>query len=226
MKSSTATNAAESFKAQLLDACATMHLSLDAQQVESIEAYVRQLNRWNAAYNLTAVRDVASQWIVHVLDCLAIIAPLQDALVPGATVIDVGSGGGLPGVLIAIAAPQVQVHCVDAVGKKTAFLTQLRGALKLDNLHAHHARVEQLRSGQHAPAADLIVSRAFSSLADFVRLTDHLRAPGGRWCAMKGVVPHDEIAALPPGVRVNRTLALHVPHLDAERHLLFLDPIA
>jgi 16S rRNA (guanine527-N7)-methyltransferase len=135
-------------------------------------------------------------------------------------VLDVGSGGGLPGVVLALMRPALDVTCVDAVGKKAAFVRQVAGALALPNLHAVHGRVEALR----APPFELVTSRAFASLADFVRLTRPLLAPGGSWLAMKGKLPADEIAALPADVTVFHVEPIGVPGLDAERCLVWIKP--
>ena len=135
-------------------------------------------------------------------------------------VLDVGSGGGLPGVVWAIALPDLELHCVDTVGKKAAFVRQVAAELRLPNLKAEHARVESLKG----PAADVVTSRAFASLADFVRLTAHLLAPGGVWMAMKGKRPDDEIAALPATAAMFHVEPLTVPGLDAERCLVWLRP--
>lgn len=212
-------------------------LALDAGQSAQLLAHLDLLARWNAVYNLTAVRDPAEMLTQHLFDCLAVVPVLRDPaqagrdhLAPGAVVLDVGSGGGLPGVVLAICAPQVSVHCVDAVAKKAAFVRQVRAELGLANLHAHHARVEQLRLVASAPTragemppATLIVSRAFASLADFVTLTEPLLAPGGAWAAMKGALPTDELQALPGLARLATAITLQVPQLDARRHLLLLE---
>lgn len=213
----------------LAEAAAELGLALDERQRAQLLAYCALLRKWNAVYNLTAVRDPGAMLVQHLFDCLAVLPPLRsgpDRLAAGAVVLDVGSGGGLPGVVLAVCAPGAQVHCVDTVGKKAAFITQVRAELQLPNLHAHHARVEDLRAGRELPAATLIVSRAFSSLAQFVSLTAHLLAPGGAWAAMKGQWPEDEIAALPAGVRLGATFTLQVPRLDAQRHLLMIEPAA
>jgi 16S rRNA (guanine527-N7)-methyltransferase len=136
--------------------------------------------------------------------------------------LDVGSGGGLPGVVVAILLPGWQVTCVDAVGKKMAFVRQVAGSLPLPNLRAEHARIEQLKQ----PAFDLITSRAFASLADFTRLTQPHLAPQGVWMAMKGRVPEDELAALPPAVQVFHVEQLSVPGMDAQRCLVWMRPTA
>jgi 16S rRNA (guanine527-N7)-methyltransferase len=211
------------FSEPLAHAVATLGLALTSVQQQRLLDYLALLGKWNAAYNLTAVRDPREQLVVHLFDCLAILPAMRRWLHPGAVVADIGSGGGLPGVVIAISHPEVEVHTVDAVGKKAAFVTQVRAALGLTNLHAHHARAETLASGRDLPSADLIVSRAFASLADFIGLTAHLRAPTGRWLAMKGVLPVEELAALPPGVKLEESIALQVPELEAQRHLLVLN---
>ncbi|MCL4747665.1 MAG: 16S rRNA (guanine(527)-N(7))-methyltransferase RsmG [Burkholderiaceae bacterium] len=186
------------------------------------------LEKWNAVYNLSAIRDPEQMLVQHLLDSLAIVAPLRERglLAAGSRVLDVGSGAGLPGVVLALVDPGVVVHCVDAVAKKAAFVTQVAGELAIANLHAHHARVESLRCGANEPIppATLIVSRAFASLADFVALSAHLLAEGGSWAAMKGRMPHDEIAALPAEVALAAAITLRVPRLDAQRHLLIMQP--
>ncbi len=222
MKHLAAAPTASDFGSDLNRTIQTLGLSIDAAQRQQLLAYLALLGKWNAAYNLTAVRDPREQLVLHLFDCLAILPALAKYWVPGAVVVDVGSGGGLPGAIIAICHPEVQVHTVDAVGKKAAFVTQVRAALGLSNLHAHHARVEALACGRDLPAADLIISRAFASLTDFVRLTAHLRAPHGVWAAMKGLVPTEELAHLPSAVAVDATYPLAVPQLDAQRHLLIL----
>jgi 16S rRNA (guanine527-N7)-methyltransferase len=213
----------------LARAATELGLALDPLQQRQLLDYCALLRKWNAVYNLTAVRDPAAMLVQHLFDCLAILPPLRqppDRLADGAVVLDVGSGGGLPGVVLAICRPGVQVHCVDTVGKKAAFVTQVRADLGLANLHAHHARVESLQAPRDLPLATLVVSRAFSSLAQFVELTAHLLAPGGVWAAMKGQWPDEELAALPPTVRAGAAFTLQVPQLDAARHLLLIEPAA
>lgn len=227
----------------LADATDALGVALSEAQRAKLLAFCALLRRWNAVYNLTAIRDPAAMLVQHVFDCLAIVPPLRaapvggpagdaaavsgcgaasDLLGDGAVVLDVGSGGGLPGVVLAICAPGIQVYCVDAVGKKAAFVTQVRAELGLVNLHAIHARAETLQAPRDLPAASLIVSRAFSSLAEFVTLTQHLLAPGGQWAAMKGRLPADEVESLPAPIRVRATIKLAVPRLDAQRHLLLM----
>jgi 16S rRNA (guanine527-N7)-methyltransferase len=212
--------------AVLAQALPALGLAIDADVQERLLDYLDLLAKWNAVYNLTAIRDRGQMLVQHLFDCLAIVAPLRarGLLAPGATVLDVGSGGGLPGALLAILDRSVDVHCVDAVSKKAAFVAQLRADLGVPNLHAHHARVEQLRAPGDLAPATLIVSRAFASLAQFVECSAHLLAPGGTWAAMKGQMPDDEIAALPASVGVVSAIKLDVPGLQARRHLLLLQP--
>jgi 16S rRNA (guanine527-N7)-methyltransferase len=210
---------------QRLDALsAALGLPISTPQRAGLVAYVDLLARWNATYNLTAVREREAVWTQHIADCLAVLPALDRHLATGGVrrVLDVGSGGGLPGVVLALMRPALDVTCVDAVGKKAAFVRQVAGALALPQLHAVHGRVEALR----APPFELVTSRAFSSLADFVRLTRPLLAPGGTWLAMKGKVPADEIAALPADVTVFHVEPISVPRLDAERCLVWIKPKA
>jgi len=187
-----------------------------------LDAYLGLLAKWNAAYNLTAVRDPVLMRTQHLADCQAVVAPLRGRLGVGrpARILDVGSGGGLPGVVLAAAEPAWDVTCVDAVGKKAAFIRQVAGEIGLPNLHGEHSRVEAL----NAKPFDVITSRAFGSLAHFVRLTRLLLAPGGVWMAMKGKIPDDEIAALPSDIEVFHVEHLDVPGLGAERCLIWMRP--
>jgi 16S rRNA (guanine527-N7)-methyltransferase len=192
-------------------------------QRHALVGYVDLLARWNATYNLTAVRDRDAVWTQHIADCLSVLPPLDRwrAQTPDAErVLDVGSGGGLPGVLLALMRPALDVTCVDTVGKKAAFVRQVAGSLNLPNLHAAHSRVEALT----CPPFALITARAFASLADLVRLSRGLLAPGGCWMALKGKRPDDEIAALPADVAVFHVEPLHVPGLEAERCLVWMRP--
>ena len=188
-------------------------------QADTLLAYLALLQRWNATHNLTAIRDPAAMLTQHLADCLAVIPPLRRHL-PQGRLLDVGSGGGLPGVVVAVMQPGIDVTCVDAVGKKAAFVRQVAGVLGLRNLHAAHARVEDLRE---APF-DVITSRAFASLADFVALTRRHLGADGVWLAMKGREPADEIAALPADVEVFHVEPLQVPGLDAQRCLVWMRP--
>jgi len=209
-------------RARLLDAAATLGLPLDDAAAARLMDYLALLQRWNATYNLTAIRDPDQMLSQHLLDCLAAVGPLRRHFqtAPGRRVLDVGSGGGLPGAVIAMLCPDLDVTCVDAVGKKAAFITQAATHGHLANLHARHARVEQLRE---APF-DLITSRAFASLADFTALTRPLLTAGGVWMSMKGKLPTDEMAALAPDVSVFHVEQLTVPGLGAERCLVWMRP--
>ncbi|MEO8297052.1 MAG: 16S rRNA (guanine(527)-N(7))-methyltransferase RsmG [Burkholderiales bacterium] len=199
----------------------TLGLTLDAQQLDQLLAYLALLARWNKTYNLTAIRDPEQMLVQHLLDSLAVIAPLVGHThEQPSRLLDVGSGGGLPGVVLAIARPELAVTCVDTVGKKATFIRQVAAELHLPNLQARHARVEALQEA----AFDVITARAFASLTDLVRLTRALLSPGGVWMAMKGQHPVDELAALPADVAVFHVEPLLVPELGAERCLVWMAP--
>lgn len=191
----------------------------DPAKAAALGSYVELLWRWNATYNLTAVRDREAMRDQHLADCLALVPVLLRRGAAG-RLLDVGSGGGLPGVVLATMLPALDVTCVDAVGKKAAFVRQAAGALGLRNLHAEHARVEKLS----APPFDLVVSRAFASLRDFAALTRRHLAPGGAWLAMKGKRPDAELAELPGEVEVFHVEPVAVPGLAAERCLVWMRP--
>ena len=200
-------------------------LGLPAESADRLLAYLDLLQRWNGVYNLTAVRDPQDMLRQHLADCLAVVGPLsrQVAAAVGAVdrplrVLDVGSGGGLPGVVLALLCPQWQAVCVDTVGKKAAFIRQAGVELGLPNLSAEHARVEALR----CPPFDVITSRAFASLPDFIRLSRGLLAPNGVWMAMKGRAPTEELAGLPSDIDVFHVEPLPVPGLQAERCLVWM----
>lgn len=198
---------------------AGLGVPLSDAQFGALLDYVALLAKWNAVYNLTAIRDPRQMVIQHILDSLAIVPHLA-ARAPAA-LLDVGSGGGLPGIVVAIAMPECQVTTNDIVQKKTAFQQQVKGSLRLANLSVATGRVETLREGVDVPGKfDAIVSRAFAELADFVTLARHLVAPAGALWAMKGVRPDDEIARLPAGATVRQVIRLNVPSLEAERHLI------
>lgn len=206
---------------QLALAAAALGLTLSSQQVEGLLRYLDLLQRWNGTYNLTAIRDEQGMVSHHLVDCLAIVGPLRrrlDSARAGMRILDAGSGGGLPGVLLALMHPCWEVICADAVGKKVAFVRQVAGELGLTNLHAVHTRLEQYR----AAPFDLVTARAFASLPDLVRLTSALLKPGGCWMAMKGQVPADEVAALPREIEVFHVEPLTVPGLDAHRCLVWM----
>ena len=205
-------------------------LDLSEAQITQLLDFLALLQKWNKVYNLTAVRDPQEMLTHHLLDSLAAVPPLRrhvaqrgqgGAIHPGTRLLDVGSGGGLPGVVFAICCPEVDVSCVDTVAKKAAFIQQAAGTLGLSNLHGIHARVETL-----AGPFDVVSCRAFAALADFTAWSRQALAPHGVWLAMKGKHPHDEIAALPADVSVFHVEQLTVPGLQAERCILWLRPVA
>lgn len=181
-----------------------------------LAAYAALLVKWNKIYNLTAIRDPRQVVTHHLLDSLAVL-PFVDGV---ATLADVGSGGGLPGIPLALARPELAVTSIETVNKKASFQQQAKIELGLANFTVVNARVEDVRPEQ---PFDAVISRAFSELADFVTLTAHLLRPGGRFLAMKGVYPEGEIARLPAGFRVVESHPLTVPGVDAERHLIILE---
>lgn len=208
-----------SYASQLQAGAAALGVALSEHETAQLLAYLDLLQKWNKVYNLTAVRDPAEMLTHHLLDSLAVVAPLRRHTGGrNARLLDVGSGGGLPGVVIAVCCPEVEVTCVDTVAKKAAFQQQVAVALRLPNLRGMHARVETLASGDW----DVVASRAFASLVDFVGLSGPALAPGGVWMAMKGRDPAEEIAALPGGVEVFHVEQLAVPGLEAERCLVWL----
>ncbi|KQV96032.1 16S rRNA (guanine(527)-N(7))-methyltransferase RsmG [Pelomonas sp. Root1237] len=194
-------------------------LELSDTQLDQLLAYLALLQKWNKVYNLTAVRDPAQMLSHHLVDSLSVIAPLKRHGVP-ARLMDVGAGGGLPGVVIAICCPGTDVSCVDAVAKKTTFIQQVAAELKLPNLRGVHSRVEALSTEPFG----VITSRAFASLVDFTSLTRQHLAEGAVWMAMKGQHPADEIAALPADVDVFHVEQLVVPGLDAQRCIIWMRP--
>ena len=195
-------------------------LNLSAAQVASLHAYLDLLVLWNGSFNLTAVRDRDAMLVQHVFDCLAVIPALARHRPEGGRLLDVGSGGGLPGVVIAICAPAWRVDCVDAVGKKAAFVRQVAAELALPNLRSIHGRMPAASVG--LATADVIVSRAFASLADFISWTRPSLKPDGVWLAMKGKVPDDEIAGLPADIDVFHVEPVAVPGLDAQRCFVWM----
>lgn len=203
----------------LVDGAAALGVSLSADSEGKLLAYLALLSKWNRVYNLTAVRDPAAMLVQHLLDSIAIVAPLH-RWTGGRPVrlLDVGSGAGLPGVVIAALLPEIEVSSVDAVGKKASFVRQVAGELALRNLHAVHARVESLVDGSF----DVIVSRAFASLANFVALTRRHARTGSVWLAMKGLHPAEELQALPNEIDVFHVEQLNVPGLDAARCLIWM----
>jgi 16S rRNA (guanine527-N7)-methyltransferase len=201
-------------------------LSLDASQIAALLDYLALIGKWTKVYNLTAVRDPDEMLTHHLLDSLAVIAPLQKQLAvlselgvlsTAPRLLDVGSGAGLPGIVIAICCPSITVHCVDTVAKKAAFIQQVAATLKLPNLRGIHARVESLTDKY-----DVVSSRAFASLVDFTNWSVAALSEQGVWMGMKGKHPVDEMAALPPSVQVFHVEQLAVPGLDAERCIVWM----
>ena len=200
---------------------AELHVSLSDAQVQGLLDYQNLIGKWNKVYNLTAVRDPAEMLTHHLLDSLAAVAPLQKHLqgrgLSAASLLDVGSGAGLPGVVLAICCPTLAVTCVDTVGKKAAFIKHVALALGLPNLSGLHARVETITQ-----PFDVICSRAFASLADFTGWSQAALSPSGVWMALKGKHPAEELAMLPPDVVMFHVEPLAVPGLAAERCIIWL----
>ncbi len=216
--------AGKSVEAGLRDGLGVLGLSLTDGQIGQLLGYLDLIAKWTKVYNLTSVRDPQDMLTHHLLDSLAIIAPLRRHTGGrSADLLDVGAGAGLPGVVIAICCPELEVTCVDTVAKKAAFIQQVAASLRLPNLRGVHARVESL-SGPF----DVITSRAFASLADFAGWSVDALGEGGVWLAMKGKHPADEIAALPSGVQVFHVEQLAVPGLGAERCVVWMSkqPVA
>ncbi len=193
-----------------------LQFELGDQQVGQLLDYLKLIAKWTKVYNLTAVRDPEEMMTHHLLDSLAAIASLQRHMTRG-TLLDVGSGAGLPGAVIAICCPAIAVTCVDTVAKKATFIKQVALELKLPNLTGLHARVETMEQ-----PFDVICSRAFASLNDFTQWSANALAPVGVWMAMKGKHPADELAALPATVDVFHVEQLQVPGLDAERCVVWM----
>jgi len=203
--------------AQVLgEGIAEMRLDVSAAQQEQLMAYLGLMFKWNAVYNLTSLRDPMQMVTHHLLDSLAAVPAFGGAR----NVLDVGSGGGLPGIVLAIVRPDCRVSMIDTVHKKTAFLTQVKAELGLANVTVYTMRVEQL---EVSDKFDVITSRAFADLSDFVNWSSHLLAEQGRYIALKGVAPQDEQQRLPAAWRVSGVQPLQVPRLGAERHLVFIE---
>jgi len=202
--------------AVLAEGIDAMQLDVSPAQREKLMDYLALMFKWNAVYNLTSLRDPMQMVTHHLLDSLAAVPAFARAR----NVLDVGSGGGLPGIVLAIVRPDMKVSMIDTVHKKTAFLTQVKAELELANVTVYTARVEQL---QVSDKFDVITSRAFADLSDFVNWSCHLLADGGRYIALKGVAPKDEQERLPADWKVTGLEPLQVPRLGAERHLVFIE---
>lgn len=208
-------------RADLLSGAAALGIALTEHQTDRLLDYLALLSRWTQVYNLTAVREPQDMLRQHLLDSLSVVPPIA-AFIDGRDaprLLDVGSGGGLPGVVLALLCPSLQVTCVDTVGKKATFIRQVGAELGLRNLSTAHARVEALPITQRF---DVITARAFSSLPQLCTLTTRLLAPAGVWAAMKGLRPETEIAELPPTVQMFHVEHLAVPGLDAQRCLVWM----
>ena len=192
-----------------------LQLELNDEQVEKLLDYLALLNKWNSVYNLTSVRDPMQMVTLHVLDSLAAVPSFKDAT----NVLDVGAGGGLPGMVLAISRPDMKVSMIDTVHKKTAFLNQVKAELELANVTVYTKRVEQL---EVKTKFDVITSRAFADLSDFVNWSGHLLEEGGQFIALKGTAPAEERERLPEPWKVQKLQPLQVPGLEAERHLVFI----
>jgi 16S rRNA (guanine527-N7)-methyltransferase len=202
----------------LSDGIDDMDLPLWAAQREQLMDYLALMNKWNGVYNLTSLRDPLQMVTHHLLDSLAAVPAFQDAK----NVLDVGAGGGLPGIVLAIARPDIQVSLIDTVHKKTAFLTQVKAELGLKNVTVYTMKVQDLQAGPF----DVITSRAFADLSDFVNWSGHLLAEGGQFIALKGTAPPEEQERLPNAWKVKELRPIKVAKLAAERHLVFIEKAA
>lgn len=201
-------------EAQLREGIAALGLSFPVETVEHLLAYLRLLDKWNRTYNLTAVREPDKMVTHHLLDSLSVLP-----LVSACKVVDVGSGAGLPGIPLALARPGWQVTLIDSNHKKVSFLRQALAELRIGNAAVVTERVESWRPVERF---DLVISRAFSDLGEFLKLAGHLCVPGGKLAAMKGIYPYEELAQMPDGFRLDRVVPLAVPGLAAERHLVLI----
>lgn len=193
-----------------------LQLDLNGKQREQLLDYLSLLFKWNSVYNLTSVRDPMQMATLHILDSLAAVRAFEGAR----EVLDVGAGGGLPGIVLAIARPDMAVSMVDTVHKKTAFLTQVKAQLGLSNVTVYTAKVQEMPAPRKF---DVITSRAFADLSDFVNWSGHHLAEGGKFIALKGTAPKDEQERVPADWKVTGVQPLQVPGLDAERHLVFIE---
>jgi len=205
----------EKLSAVLNDGIDALDLPLWAAQREQLMDYLALMAKWNGVYNLTSLRDPMQMVTHHLLDSLAAVSAFQGAQ----NVLDVGAGGGLPGIVLAIARPDMKVSLIDTVHKKTAFLTQVKAELGLANVTVYTMKVQDLKAGPF----DVITSRAFADLSDFVNWSGHLLAEGGKFIALKGTAPAEEQERLPDAWRVRELRPLQVPKVDAERHLVFIE---
>lgn len=207
----------------LEQAAQALALELSSEQKAKLLLYVKQLHRWNKTYNLTAIKDMREMLIQHIVDSLAVIAPLKAAVgdkKEGLYIVDVGSGAGLPGIVLAIMEPTWEVQCIDSVEKKTAFMQQMRGVLEVSNLTALHCRIQDVSPLQ----CDILISRAFSSLGNIIKWAGQHVVAGGVIAAMKGKLPNDELDEISHNASWQTELvtSIDVPFLDADRCLVLL----
>lgn len=216
--------------AQLLEkGVQTLGIALNEQQSSCLLDFLRLLEKWSSTYNLTAIRDPHAMLVQHLLDSLALVPYLRAEHGVHARLLDTGTGGGLPGIPLAVALPEYAITLNDVIQKKIAFLTQAKSLLHLSNATIAAGRVETFHVGAAIPQPfDCIVSRAFASLSDFVAVTRHLLKPGGSMWAMKGTLIQEEITSLPEDIQIQHIIPLYVPYLEAQRHLIqmtILSPI-
>ena len=219
-------DAKHDFRIILRSGVQALQLDLSEHQLDQLLAYQDLIAKWTRVYNLTSVRDPAEMVTHHLLDSLAAVLPLRHYLASaeqarGNRLLDVGSGAGLPGVVVAICCPTLAVTCVDTVAKKAAFIRQAALALKLPNLTGLHGRVEAITQ-----AFDVICSRAFASLADFTQLSGAALAPKGVWMALKGKYPSDELTGLPANIHMFHVEQLIVPGLQADRCIVWMRAVS
>lgn len=202
----------QSLQTELSEASEALKLAVSSEQQRQLLEYLLQLHKWNKSYNLSGLHNIREMLQLHVIDSLTLV-PYIDAT----RVADIGTGAGLPGMVLAIIRPDVHFTLIDSNSKKIRFLFQTAAMLGLNNVETVHSRADD-----HVmePMADIITSRAFSSLAQFITCSEHLLAPGGKWLAMKGQYPQEEIEGLPPGVQLKECKPLHVPGVDAARHMV------
>ncbi len=206
---------------QLRDGLVALGLELPDEVQAKLQAYLALLKKWNATYNLTAIRDEAEMVTQHLLDSLSVLPVLEKSALAGRRWADIGSGAGLPGIPLAVVRPELEMSLIETVEKKSAFQRQAKIELGLANVTVVNRRVEDVPGG----VFDAVISRAFADLADFVRLAGHLLTQGGRLYAMKGQLPEDEIKRLPAGWALVNCTPLNVPGLDAQRHLLVIERV-
>lgn len=209
-------------RAQLVRGATEMSVALDEMQIEKLLAYVKEFEKWNKAYNLSAIRDIRLMVARHLLDSLSVVPWFKrEKNFSAARVIDVGTGGGLPGIPLAIMFPEKEFTLLDSNGKKTRFLFHVKTLLGLNNVSVKNLRVEEF---QPAQKFDLVISRAFASLQDMTEGCVHLLAEQGLFVAMKGLFPQDELAPIADKIELIDSIKLQVAETDGERHLLVLQP--